>query len=61
MFVNLIGKTIEVYVDNMLVKSLKADDHMTHLNETFQILRRYKMRLNLLKCAFGAASGKFLG
>ncbi|XP_022858151.1 uncharacterized protein LOC111379057 [Olea europaea var. sylvestris] len=61
MFMDLIGKTMEVYVNNMLVKSLEAKDHITHLNSTFQILRRYRMRLNPFKCAFGVASGKFLG
>ncbi|XP_022864597.1 uncharacterized protein LOC111384542 [Olea europaea var. sylvestris] len=61
MFMDLIGKTMEVYADDMLVKSLEAKDHITHLNSTFQILRRYRMRLNPLKCAFGVASGKFLG
>ncbi|XP_022880896.1 uncharacterized protein LOC111398193 [Olea europaea var. sylvestris] len=45
----------------MLVKSLEAGDHITHFNSTFQILRRYRMRLNPLKCAFGVAFGKFLG
>lgn len=60
-FANLISGTMEVYVDDLLVKSLNANDHVTHLNETFQILRRYRMRLNSLKCAFGVASGKFLG
>ncbi|XP_022895221.1 uncharacterized protein LOC111409401 [Olea europaea var. sylvestris] len=55
MFTDLIGKTMEVYVDNMLVKSLEAENHVAHLNNTFQILRRYRMRLNPLKCAFGAA------
>ncbi|XP_043693013.1 uncharacterized protein LOC122643459 [Telopea speciosissima] len=44
----------------MLVKSLKAQDHITDLNEAFQVLRESKMRLNLAKCAFGVTSGKFL-
>ncbi|XP_022888989.1 uncharacterized protein LOC111404409 [Olea europaea var. sylvestris] len=52
---------MEVYVDDMLVKSLEAEDHITHLNSTFQILRRYRMRLSPLKYAFGVAFGKFLG
>ena len=56
-----IGKTMEAYVDNMLVKSKTAADHVAHLADTFAILRRYRMKLNLLKCAFGVASGKFLG
>ncbi|XP_022894074.1 uncharacterized protein LOC111408560 [Olea europaea var. sylvestris] len=55
------AKTMEVYVNDMLVKSLEAEDHIKHLNSTFQILRRYRMRLNPHKCAFGVASGKFLG
>lgn len=61
MFVDLIEKIMEVYVDDMLVKSLKVEDHAKHLDEAFRILRRYGMRLNPLKCAFGVASGKFLG
>ncbi|XP_022848768.1 uncharacterized protein LOC111371087 [Olea europaea var. sylvestris] len=61
MFVDLIGKTMEVYVDNMLVKSLKADDHVMHLNDTFRTVKRYRMKLNPLKCAFSVAFGKFLG
>lgn len=58
---DLISKMMEVYVNDMLIKSLKADDHVMHLNKTFQILRRYRMRPNPLKCAFGVASKKFLG
>lgn len=52
---------MEVYVDNMLVKSLQAEDHLTHLSEMFDILRKYKMKLNPSKCAFGVSSSKFLG
>ena len=61
MFKEQIGKTMEVYVDDMLVKSKAAADHVPHLANTFVVLRRYLMRLNPLKCAFGVASGKFLG
>ncbi|KAL5542865.1 hypothetical protein UlMin_010575 [Ulmus minor] len=61
MFKDQIGKTMEVYVDDMLVKSLKTEEHIQNLKETFEILRRYKMKLNLSKCAFGVSSGKFLG
>lgn len=39
---------MEVYVDDMLAKSQKADDHIQHLEEIFQVLRRYRMRLNPL-------------
>ena len=45
----------------MLVKSKTIADHVAHLADTFVILRKYRMKLNPLKCAFGVASGKFLG
>ena len=61
MFKEQIGKTIEVYIDDMLLKSKVASDHVTHLTDTFRILRTHRMKLNPLKCAFGLASGKFLG
>ncbi|KAL5568842.1 hypothetical protein UlMin_025417 [Ulmus minor] len=61
MFKDQIGKTMEVYVDDMLVKSLKTEEHIQNLKETFEILHRYKMKLNPSKCAFGVSSGKFLG
>lgn len=38
MFDDLIGKTIEVYVNNMLIKNIKMKDHIKHLDATFQIL-----------------------
>lgn len=61
MFEDLIGRTMEVYVDDILVKSKQVDDHVCDLDEIFQILRNYQMRLNPLKCTFDIASGKFLG
>ncbi|XP_022895224.1 uncharacterized protein LOC111409403 [Olea europaea var. sylvestris] len=45
----------------MLVKSLQAAEHVSHIDQTFQTLRRYNMKLNPLKCTFGVASGQFLG
>ncbi|GKU85421.1 hypothetical protein SLEP1_g100 [Rubroshorea leprosula] len=56
-----IGKNLEVYVDDIVVKSLKAEDHLADLDETFNNLRKNKMRLNPAKCIFGVESGKFLG
>ncbi|KAI5337293.1 hypothetical protein L3X38_016564 [Prunus dulcis] len=53
--------TMEVYVDDMLVKSRTADKHIPNLSAMFTILKQYKMRLNPTKCAFWVASGKFLG
>jgi hypothetical protein len=61
MFAQLIGKTMEVYIDDMLVKSEKAGQHLEHLSQAFQLLRKYKMKLNPTKCSFGVSSGKFLG
>ncbi|KAM2300989.1 hypothetical protein ACFX1S_031941 [Malus domestica] len=61
MFAEQIGKIMEVYVDDMLVKSKYADQHITNLSETFTILKRYRMRLNPNKCAFDVDFSKFLG
>jgi hypothetical protein len=61
MFSDQIRRNVEVYVDDMLVKSRKAISHLADLEETFNTLRRYQMKLNPAKCAFGVSSGKFLG
>ena len=61
MFRKQIGHTMEVYIDDMVVKSKKAEDHMGDLTETFEVLRQYRMKLNPAKWSFGVASGKFLG
>ena len=52
---------MEVYIDDMLVKSTTSELHITHLSEAFQILREYNMKLNPAKCAFGVSAEKFLG
>ena len=61
MFHPQIGWNVEVYVDDMLVKSAREAQHLNYLQETFDTLRWYKIKLNPSKCAFGIASGKFLG
>ena len=61
MFQKQIGTSMEVYIDDMLVKSVKAGLHVNHLAEAFQVLKDYKMKLNPTKCAFGVSTGKFLG
>ena len=61
MFQKQIGTFMEVYIDEMLVKSIKAELHITHLAEAFQILKSYNMKLNPAKCAFKVSAGKFLG
>ena len=52
---------MEVYIYDMLVKSVKAELHIIHLAEAFQVLRSYNMKLNPAKCAFGVSAEKFLG
>ena len=52
---------MEVYIDDMLVKSTTAELHIAHLSEAFQILGNYNMKLNPAKCAFGVSASKFLG
>ena len=61
MFRPRIGWNVEVYVDDMLVKSLDEKKHLDDLQETFDTLRQYNMKLNPSKCAFGVSLGKFLG
>ena len=61
MFEKQIGRNVEVYVDDMLVKSKEEKNHLDDLKETFNTLRQYGMKLNPSKCAFGVSLGKFLG
>ena len=61
MFAHQIGRNVQVYVDDMLVKSVREDDHLSDLQETFDTLRMYNMKLNQSKCAFGVTVVKFLG
>ncbi|KAJ4728684.1 Retrovirus-related Pol polyprotein from transposon opus [Melia azedarach] len=61
LFKEQIGKTMEIYVDDMITKSMKIADHVSHLSGTFDVMRKFGMKLNPEKCAFGIAAGKFLG
>ena len=61
MFCSQIRQNVEVYVDDMLVKSQDVGRHLDDLQETFDTLRQYHMKLNPSKCAFGVSSRKFLG
>ena len=61
MFRPHIGQNVEVYVDDILVKSQDEEIHLNDLQETFDTLRQYNMKLNPNKCAFGVSPGKFLG
>ena len=61
MFNKQIGRNMELYVDDMLIKSKEELAHLDNLKETFATLKQYQMKLNPSKCIFGVALGKFLG
>ena len=61
MFKNQIRVTMEVYVDDIMVKGKQLSDHIHNLAEIFSVLREYNMKLNLAKCTFGVSSSRFLG
>ena len=61
MFEPQLGKSIKVYVDDMVVKSKVVSEHVGDLEAIFDILREHKLRLNASKCSFGVRSDNFLG
>ena len=61
MFESLLGKNIEIYIDDMVLKSKMVSEHLEDIRIIFETLRNYKLRLNASKCSFGVGSGKFLG
>ena len=61
MFEPQLGKNIEIYIDDIVVKSKVVSEHLGDLRNIFEILRKHKLCLNASKCSFGVGSGKFLG
>ena len=61
MFRDKIGRIVEVYIDDMVIKSKKEQGHINDLKEVFKVLQRYKLCLSADKCAFGVGVSKFLG
>ena len=61
MFEMQLGKSIKVYIDDMVVKSKVVSEYVRNLKDIFEILRRHKLCLNTSKCSFGVGLGKFLG
>ena len=61
MFEPQLSKVIEVYIDDMVVKSKIVSEHVKDLEIIFDILREHKLQLNASKCSFGVGFGKFLG
>ncbi|KAM1935762.1 hypothetical protein ACFX15_019768 [Malus domestica] len=60
-FNDMLHKNVECYVDDVVVKTKKRSDHLKDLRVVFERLRKYNLKMNPLKCAFGVTSGKFLG
>uniref|UniRef100_J3MCF0 RNA-directed DNA polymerase n=1 Tax=Oryza brachyantha TaxID=4533 RepID=J3MCF0_ORYBR len=57
----LLYEIVECYIDDIVVKSKHREDHLQHLAKVFERLRKHKLKVNPMKCAFGVLSGKFLG
>ena len=60
-FDNVLHKYIECYVDNLVFKTKRREDHLRDLRSMFNCLRKYQLKMNPRKCAFGVTSRKFLG
>ena len=61
LFHDMMHKEIEVYMDDMITKSQGEEDHVVNLRKLFEELRKFQLKLNLVKCTFGATLGKLLG
>ena len=61
MFEPQLGKSIEVYIDYMVLKSKVVSEYVGDLRNIFEIMRKHKLRSNASKCSFGVGLGKFLG
>ena len=59
-FKEQIGKNLEVYVDDMLIKSKTLEDYLANLKENFSVMKANRVSINPTKCIFGVAIGKFL-
>jgi hypothetical protein len=60
-FHDLLGIILEVYIDDVIVKSDSMDGHLADLRLALETMRQYGLKMNPLKCAFGVSAGKFLG
>jgi hypothetical protein len=59
-FHDLIGVIMEVYIDDIMIKSAAHKSHLANLRLAFERMHRYGLKMNPLKCAFGVSAGKFL-
>ena len=58
---NQIGRNVQVYIDNIIIKTHKADTLLDDLRETFAALNHYRIKLNPKNCVFGVLAGQLLG
>src|SRR3954468_4752178 len=61
MFHDFIEKFMQVYIDDIVIKSNSENGHLDHLRQSFERMRKYGLKMNPLKCAFGVHAGDFLG
>ena len=60
-FHDMLGHHTEVYIDDIVVKSKRASEHVDHLKKSFERTRHYQLKLNPLKCAFRVRAKNFIG
>ncbi|KAK1645736.1 hypothetical protein QYE76_063541 [Lolium multiflorum] len=60
-FHDLIGKLVEIYIDDVVVKSVSVEGHLEDLRRILDRTRKFGLRMNPKKCAFGVTAGQFLG
>ena len=60
-FHKLIGRIVEIYINDVMVKSKGYKEHLADLWETLECIRKYGLKMNPNKCAFGVSAGQFLG
>ena len=60
-FYELIGKIVEIYIDDVVVKSKGYQEHLANLHRALECTRRHGLKMNPNKCAFGVSAGQFLG
>ena len=61
MFESQLSKSIKVHINDMVMKSKVVSEHISDLEDIFEVLKRHKLRLNISKCSFEVGLGKFLG
>jgi hypothetical protein len=60
-FHELIGKIVEIYIDDVMIKSLDHESHLDDVSKSLECSRKHGLKMNPNKCAFGVSAGEFLG